>query len=97
MGRIIMTKFKYKLIDRYPRKLGVGATAKVIFSKINAHEKAIIDFEGIEFISRNFGQGYVAQKHLSKTKITEINKNEFIEKLLKLASEEYEEYFNVTI
>ena len=97
MGEINIAKFEYKLIDRCPRNLGFDTTAKVIFSKINAHEEAIIDFEGIEFMSRNFAQGYVAQKHLSKTKITEINKNEFIERLLKLASEEYEEYFNVTI
>ena len=92
-----MAKFEYKLIDRCPRMLGFDTTAKVIFSKINAYDEAIIDFEGIEFMSRNFAQGYVAQKYLSETKITEINKNEFIEKLLELVTEEYEEHFNVTI
>lgn len=97
MGRIIMTKIEYNLIDRCPRRLGFDARAKVIFSKINTHDEAIIDFEGIKFMSKNFSQGYVAQKYLSKTKITEINKNEFIEKLLKLVTREYEEHFNVTI
>jgi hypothetical protein len=48
-------------------------------------------------MSRSFAQEYVFQKYNSKSEIIEINMNDNIKKLLKLASEEYEEYFNVTI
>ena len=90
-------KFKIKLIEKCPKRIGFGETAKIIFSKVNAYEEAIIDFESIEFISRTFAQEYVAQKYLSKTKITEVNVADNIEKLLELVTAEYEEYFNVTI
>ena len=56
----------------------------------------ILNFENIEFMSRSFAQEYVFQKYNSKPKVIETNMNENIEELLKLVTEEYEEYFNVT-
>ena len=53
----------------------------------------ILNFENIEFMSRSFAQEYVFQKFNSQSKITEINMNESIKKLLKMVNEEYEEYF----
>lgn len=92
-----MTRIEIKFSERYKNKLGIGPTAKKIFQEVNSYEEAILNFENIEFMSRSFAQEYIFQKYNSKTKITEINMNDNIKKLLKLVTEEYEEYFNMTI
>lgn len=91
-----MTQIEINLSDRYKNKLGIGPTAKKIFQEAEGHDKVILNFENIEFMSRSFAQEYVFQKYNSKSKVTEVNMNENIEELLKLVTEEYEEYFNVT-
>lgn len=87
-----MTQIKIKLSDKYRKKLGIGHTAKKIFEEANKHDKVILDFENIEFMSRSFAQEYVYQKNTSKSEITEINMVESIEKLLQLADREYDEF-----
>nr|WP_295001317.1 DUF4325 domain-containing protein [uncultured Methanobrevibacter sp.] len=88
-----MTKIEIKLSNRYKNKLGIGPTAKKIFQEVNDYDEVILNFENIEFMSRSFAQEYVFQKFNSQSKITEINMNESIKKLLKMVNEEYEEYF----
>lgn len=87
-----MTKIEIKLSERYDNKLGIGPTAKKIFNETTEYDEVILNFENIEFMSRSFAQEYVFQKNNSKSKISEININENIEKLLELVSEEYEKY-----
>lgn len=94
---INMSRIEINLSDRYKNKLGIGPTAKKIFHEANCYDEVILNFENIEFMSRSFAQEYVFQKYNSKSEIIEINMNDNIKKLLKLANEEYEEYFNVTI
>lgn len=94
---INMSRIEINLSERYKNKLGIGPTAKKIFNEANCYDEVILNFENIEFMSRSFAQEYVFQKYNSKSEIIEINMNDNIKKLLKLASEEYEEYFNVTI
>ncbi|WP_405297289.1 STAS-like domain-containing protein [Methanobrevibacter sp.] len=91
-----MTQIEINLSDRYKNKLGIGPTAKKIFQETEGYDKVILNFENIEFMSRSFAQEYVFQKYNSKSKVIEINMNENIEELLKLVTEEYEEYFNMT-
>ncbi|WP_296783507.1 STAS-like domain-containing protein [uncultured Methanobrevibacter sp.] len=91
-----MTQIEINLSNRYKNKLGIGPTAKKIFHEAEGYDKVILNFENIEFMSRSFAQEYVFQKYNSKSKVIEINMNENIEELLKLVTEEYEEYFNVT-
>ena len=74
-----------------PKKLGTGPTAKKIFNAINDYDKAIINFENIEFMSRSFAQEYVFQKHNSKSKIAEINMNDSIKRLLEVVEEDFNE------
>ena len=92
-----MTQIEINLSNRYKNKLGIGPTAKKIFQEAEGYDEVILNFENIEFMSRSFAQEYVFQKYNSKSKVIEINMNENIEELLKLVTEEYEEYFNVTI
>ena len=92
-----MEKIEIKLYDKYKNKLGIGPTAKKIFHEVRNYDEVILNFENIEFMSRSFAQEYVYQKYNSKSKITEINMDDSIKKLLKLVTEEYEEYFNITI
>ena len=91
-----MTQIEINLSNRYKNKLGIGPTAKKIFQEAKGYDKVILNFENIEFMSRSFAQEYVFQKYNSKPKVIETNMNENIEELLKLVTEEYEEYFNVT-
>ena len=94
--KINMTQIEINLSNRYKNKLGIGPTAKKIFQEAEGYDEVILNFENIEFMSRSFAQEYVFQKYNSKSKVIEINMNENIEELLKLVTEEYEEYFNVT-
>lgn len=91
-----MTQIEINLSNRYKNKLGIGPTAKKIFQEAEGYDEVILNFENIEFMSRSFAQEYVFQKYNSKPKVIETNMNENIEELLKLVTEEYEEYFNVT-
>ena len=91
-----MAQIEINLSDRYKNKLGIGPTAKKIFQEAEGYDELILNFENIEFMSRSFAQEYVFQKYNSKPKVIETNMNENIEELLKLVTEEYEEYFNVT-
>ena len=86
-----MTEYTLRLKDKYPRKLGTGPTAKKIFKKINKHEVIILDFEDIEFMSRSFAQEYTVQKYYSNSKITEINMDISIEKLLEVVKKDFEQ------
>jgi len=91
-----MSRIVIKLADRYQNKLGIGPTAKKIFDEVKDYEEAILDFENIEFMSRSFAQEYVYQRHNSPSRITEINMNDSIGKLLVLVGGEYEKYCMLT-
>lgn len=87
-----MVQLEIKLHEKYKNKLGIGPTAKKIFNEANNYDEVILNFENIEFMSRSFAQEYVYQKYNSKSKISEINMKNFIKELLKLVTDEYEEY-----
>jgi len=86
-----MTKYTLRLIDKCPRKLGAGPTAKKIFNEINKYEEVILNFEEIKFMSRSFAQEYTVQKHFSQSKITEINMDISIKKLLEVVQKDFEQ------
>lgn len=87
-----MVQLEIKLHEKYKNKLGIGPTAKKIFNEANNYDEVILNFENIEFMSRTFAQEYVYQKYNSKSKISEINMKNSIKELLKLVTDEYEEY-----
>ncbi|WP_458454009.1 STAS-like domain-containing protein [Methanobrevibacter sp.] len=90
-----MVQIEIKLYDKYKNKLGIGPTAKKIFNEVNNYDEVILNFENVEFMSRSFAQEYVYQKYNSKSKIIEINMRNSIKELLKLVSDEYNEYFDI--
>ena len=66
-----MTKLEIILEEKYPKKLGMGPTAKKLFQEIKNEKEAILNFKNIEFMSRSFAQEYVFQKHNTTCDITE--------------------------
>lgn len=79
------------LEEKYPKKLGMGPTAKKIFQEMTNADSVILNFQNIEFMSRSFAQEYVFQKYNSKIDITEINMSRSIRQLLDIVSEDFEE------
>ncbi len=86
-----MTEYTLRLIDICPKKLGAGPTAKKIFNEINNYEEVVLNFEDIEFMSRSFAQEYAVQKYYSQSKITEINMDSSIKKLLEVIQKDFEQ------
>ena len=78
------------LEEKYPKKLGMGPTAKKLFQEIKNEKEVILNFQNIEFMSRSFAQEYVFQKHNAKCNITEINMNASIKQLLEIVQEDFE-------
>ncbi len=78
------------LEKKFAKKIGMRSSAKKIFEKLQGCDEAILDFKGIVFISRSFGQEYVHQKRINKVEIKEINKSDFIVDLLNAMEKEYE-------
>lgn len=86
-----MTQYELRLKDKCPKKLGTAPTAKKIFNKINSYDNVILDFEGIEFMSRSFAQEYIFQRHYSKSEITETNMITSIKRLLEIVEEDFDQ------
>ena len=85
-----MTKIEIILEEKYPKKLGMGPTAKKLFQDIKNEKEVIFNFKNIEFMSRSFAQEYVFQKHNTNCNITEINMETSIEQLLEIVQEDFE-------
>lgn len=86
-----MNKTEIILEENYPKKLGMGPTAKKkLFQEINAEKEMILNFRNIKFMSRSFAQEYVFQKHNTNTKIYEINMDDSIKQLLDIVQEDFE-------
>ena len=85
-----MTKSEIILEEKYPKKLGMGPTAKKLFQEINNEKEVILNFQNIEFMSRSFAQEYVFQKHNTRCNITEINMDASIKQLLEIVQEDFE-------
>lgn len=85
-----MTKIEIILEEKYPKKLGMGPTAKKLFQEIKNEKEVIFNFKNIEFMSRSFAQEYVFQKHNTNCNITEINMETSIEQLLEIVQEDFE-------
>jgi hypothetical protein len=85
-----MTKSEIILEEKYPKKLGMGPTAKKLFQEINNEKEVILNFQNIEFMSRSFAQEYVFQKHNTHCNITEINMDASIKQLLEIVQEDFE-------
>jgi hypothetical protein len=77
------------LSKTFAKKLGLPTTAVKIFHDLTVD--TILDFEGIEFISRAFAQEYVFQKHNSKVQITEANMSEFVRGVLDVVERDFDE------
>jgi hypothetical protein len=77
------------LSKTFAKKLGLPTTAVKIFHDLT--EGTVLDFEGIEFISRTFDEEYVFQKHNSKVQITEANMSEFVRGVLDVVERDFDE------
>lgn len=86
-----MSTLEIILEEKYPKKLGMGPTAKKIFQEIENTDFVILNFQNIEFMSRTFAQEYVFQKYNSNMSITEINMSDSIKQLLDIVSEDFEQ------
>lgn len=85
-----MTKLEIILEEKYPKKLGMGPTAKKLFQEIKNEKEVILNFQNIKFMSRSFAQEYVFQKHNTSCKITETNMDDSIKQLLEIVQEDFE-------
>lgn len=85
-----MNQIIINLEERYPKKLGMGPTAKKLFQEINMEKEVILNFKNIEFMSRSFAQEYVFQKYNTNTQITEINMDDSIKQLLEIVQDDFE-------
>lgn len=86
-----MNTYKITLKEMFAKKLGIDYGAKKLFQEANQYKDVTLDFDGIEFMSRSFGQEYVVQRHYSKANITEINMCESIERLLEVVQKDFEQ------
>ncbi len=85
-----MNKKEIILEENYPKKLGMGPTAKKLFQEIDGEQYVILNFRNIKFMSRSFAQEYVFQKHNTNTHIEEINMDDSIKQLLDIVQEDFE-------
>ncbi|MBE6490288.1 MAG: DUF4325 domain-containing protein [Methanobrevibacter sp.] len=85
-----MNQIIINLEERYPKKLGMGPTAKKLFQEINMEKEVVLNFKNIEFMSRSFAQEYVFQKYNTHTQITEINMDDSIKQLLEIVQDDFE-------
>ena len=96
-----MTKIEIILEEKYPKKLGMGPTAKKLFQEIKNEKEVIFNFKNIEFMSRSFAQEYVFQKHNTNCNITEINMKTSIEQLLEIVNSgqwlDYQDFFEGSV
>ena len=83
------------LENTFSKKLGLPLTAKKLFDDINNEKEVVLNFDGIEFISRSFAQEYIYQKYNSKVIIHEENMNDFVDGLLGVVEEDYKETFSI--
>ncbi|MBQ2654479.1 MAG: DUF4325 domain-containing protein [Methanobrevibacter sp.] len=85
-----MTRLEIILEESYPKKLGMGPTAKKLFQEIKNEKEVTLNFRNITFMSRSFAQEYVFQKHNTSCEITEINMDSSIKQLLEIVQEDFE-------
>ncbi len=89
----LLKTIKIDLEKRFSKKIGLDSIANILFSEIAGYDKVILDFKNIEFISMSFAQEYVYQRYYSKIEIIEINKNDFVDGLLKAIEKEFKKTF----
>ena len=83
-------KVEVKMIDEIDHRLGLKTSAKKLFNKLNKNaEEVILDFTGIEYMSRSFTQEYVFQKRNFKGHITEINMSDMVENMYNVVNDNF--------
>lgn len=73
----------------FTNNLRLKLTVRELFHMLGNETEAILNFKGVNFISRDFAQEYIFQKHKSNIKITEINMSPIVEDILKKVEREY--------
>ena len=71
-----MCAIEIDLEKTFAKKLGLRTTAIKLFQDFDGEDEVILDFNGIEFISRTFAQEYIYQKNNSKVHIIESNRSD---------------------
>ena len=80
-----MSNLEISLKDEIGSDLGPRKKIENLFDNINKNtDQVVMNFEGVEFISRSFAQEYLNQKHFAPFKVSEINMNENIEKMFEM-------------
>lgn len=73
----------------FNKKLGMRGIVKKIFQDIEGENEAILNFQGVEFISRSFAQEYVVQRYDSNISLIEINMSDFVKNVIDCVDEDY--------
>lgn len=69
--------------------LRLKLTVRELFNMFENETEVILNFKGVNFISRDFAQEYILQKRKSNIEITEINMSPIVEDILKKVEREY--------
>lgn len=72
----------------FTNNLRLKLTVRELFSMLENETEAILNFKGVNFISRDFAQEYILQKSKSNIEITEINMSPIVEDILKKVERE---------
>lgn len=68
--------------------LRLKLTVRELFNMFENETEVILNFKGVNFISRDFAQEYILQKSKSNIEIKEINMSPIIEDILKKVERE---------
>ncbi|MDR3291502.1 MAG: DUF4325 domain-containing protein [Methanobrevibacter sp.] len=86
-----MTIQHIKLEKEISRKLIIRQSARSLFEKIRNENlnNVILDFTGVDFISRSFAQEYIYQRGDKNFEVIEENMIPFIENMLNVVEKDY--------
>ena len=86
---INMSIKEINLEKSFNKKLGMRGIVKKIFQDIEGENEVILNFQGVEFISRSFAQEYVVQRYDSNISLIEINMSDFVKNVIDCVDEDY--------
>ncbi len=83
---------KILLSQEFGNNIFTRKTISAFFEKVNLKKEAeiVLDFKGIEFISRSCADEYLKQKELSKKKIIERNMSKEVCSMFNAVQNQYE-------
>ena len=89
-GVLLMT-VEINIEKTFNSNLRLKITVRELFNMLEDETEAILNFKGVNFVSRDFAWEYVLQKCKTDIKITEINMHPVVEDIMKKVEKEYRE------